>query len=355
MTKLLKTKAFTYGNHIFFGQNQFDTNTLFSVQNTDSDPNDITIEFYNTSAAKVHEINTTVQPGAAYFVDAGTVSQLGSSFNGSAVVTAAQNGSPGSIVSSAMELSTTGTAASAFEGVASGGTTFYMPSALCKAFGADTAYAVQNTSTTTNTSVTVLYSNGYSETQSIGPGAKKSFVACNAKKGTSGMPANFSGAATITSTQTPVIAIGKAFGSGLSTAFVGASTGYEKLALPYVRWANNSNYASGAKQRTFITIQNIGGSDIPSGDVTVTYVDKDGNTAGTHTLGQIPAGEKVNSNASSAGINEPNEFGYYGTQFGGGAIVSGPSGSQLVVVARVSTQVSAGTFASEDYNGIPAP
>lgn len=331
-------------------KNQFDTNTIFSVQNTDVASNNIKIKFYNTSAVKVHEINASVEPGASYFVDAGTVSQLGSSFNGSAVVEATRSdSSPGSIVTSAMELAISGTAASAFEGVATGSTTFYMPSALCKAFGADTAYAVQNTSTTTSTSVTVLYSNSKSETQSIGPGAKKSFLACNA----SGMPAGFSGAATITSTTTPVIAIGKAFGSGLSTAFVGASTGSDELALPYVRWANNTNWASGAQQRTYITIQNIGGSAISAGAAKVTYYDKNGIPVGTHTLGSIPAGGKVNSSPSSAGLSE---FGVYPDgSFGGGAIVLGPAASQLAVVARVSTQISPGTFASEDYNGMPVP
>jgi hypothetical protein len=327
-------------------KNQFDTNSIFSVQNIGGASTTITIQFYNTNAVLVHQISgVTIAHGAAYFVDAGQVPELGTSFNGSAVVEA----SSGSIVSTVMELAITGISASAFEGVAQGSTIFYMPSALCDAFGARTAYAVQNTSLTQSTSVTVEYSNGVTHTQNIGPGAKQSFIACDAP----GMTAGFNGSATVTSATTPVIAIGKAYGSGLSTAFVGASSGTSKLALPYVRWASNTNYANGTQQRTFLTIQNIGGTAISAGAVRVDYIDKNGVVLGTHTLGAIPAGGKLNSNASDAGLSE---FGVYPDgSFGGGAIVTGPTGSQLAVVGRVSTQVAPGQFASEDYNGMPVP
>lgn len=323
-------------------KNNFETSTIFSVQNVGTSATTATIRFYNTSATEVHSMTVNIEPGAAYFVDAGQVSQLGSSFNGSVVVT-----SNGQIISSAMELSTTGPAASAFEGVGSGSTTFYMPSALCNAFGSNTSYAVQNTSLTESTNVTVTYSNGATETKTIGPGAKQSFIACDA----TGMSAGFSGAATVTSDNTPVIAIGKAYGSGLSTAFVGASSGSNELALPYVRWANDTNWNNGSQQRTFIAIQNIGSSNLAAGDVVVEYIDKNGTVVGTHSLPAIPAGGKVNSNASDAGLSE---FGVYPDgSFGGGAIVRGPGGSQLAVVGRVSSLVGPGSFVSEDYNAMP--
>jgi hypothetical protein len=332
-------------------KNEFDTNTIFSVQNVDNADNTISIKFYNTSATLVHTINTSVKPGAAYYVDAGRVNELGASFNGSAVVEAKRaDNSNGAIIASAMELSISATGASAFEGVGAGSKTFYMPSALCQAFGANTSYAIQNTSLTTQTNVTVTYSNGATQTQTIPPGAKRSYVACNA----TGMPTGFNGAATVTSSATDVIAIGKAYGSGLSTAFVGASQGAAKVALPYVRWASNANFAAGVQQRTNITIQNIGGSALPANSVTVQYVDKNGTVVGTHTINvQIAQGAKVNSNATMAGLSE---FGVYPDgSFGGGAIVTGPGGAQLAVVARVSTQIAANLYASEDYNGMPVP
>jgi len=324
-------------------KNAFQTNTIFSVQNIGNEAATLTFKFYNTSAQKVHEFTQVVQPGAAHYVDAAQIAGLGASFNGSAVIE-----STGNIVGGAMELSTNGSGASAFEGVGAGARTVYMPSALCEAYGANTAYAVQNTSLTASTQVTVTYSNGVRATATIGAGAKQSFVACTA----TGMPTGFSGSAIIESSSTDIIAIGKAYGSGLSTAFVGASAGASEIALPYVRWASDTNWANGSQQRVYLTIQNIGTENLPAGAVTVSYIDKNGDVLGTpHTLGAIPAGGKLNSNASNAGLTE---FGVYPDgSFGGGALVTGPDGSQLAVVARVSTQVSPGVFASEDYSGMP--
>lgn len=332
-------------------KNTFGTTTVFSVQNVDSLTNNITIQFYNTSAALIHTITASIEPGAAFYVDAGLEAGLGASFNGSAVVTALRSdSSSGRIISSVMELEIVGTGNKAFEGVASGSTTFYMPSALCQAFGGtNTAYAVQNTSLTTATNVTVTYSNGATETQNIGPGAKKSFLACSA----TGMATGFNGSATVVSDTTPVVAIGKAYGLGLSTAFAGASSGSEKVGLPYVRWASDANWAAGTQQRVNLTIQNVGAATI-TGDIIVQYVDRDGVVVGTHTIStDLAVGAKANSNATNAGLTE---FGVYaGPQYGGGVLITAPAGSQIAVVARVSTQVSAGVFASEDYNGMATP
>jgi hypothetical protein len=332
-------------------KNMFDSNTLLSVQNVDTATNHITIKFYDTSATLVDTVTATVESGAAYYVDAGVAAGLGTSFNGSAVIAAkrADDTTDGKIISSAMELAIAGTGNKAFEGVASGAKTFYMPSALCAAYGADTAYAVQNTSLTTATDVTVTYSNGATETQNILPGAKKSFIACNA----TGMVTGYSGAATVVSATTDVVAIGKAYGSGLSTAFAGAASGSARVGLPYVRWASDANWANGSQQRAYLTIQNVGSATI-TGDIVVQYIDRAGTVVGTHTISDdLVVGAKTNSNATNAGLTE---FGVYtGPQFGGGALVIGPAGSQLAVVARISTQVSSGVFASEDYNGMTAP
>lgn len=328
-------------------KNMFNTNSIFSIQNVGSAQTTLTLRFYDTSATEVYSTTQPVAPGAAYYFDAGQQAGLGASFNGSAVVTS----SAGDIVGGVMELSTNagGTACSAFETVPSGAQLFYMPSALCNYSGSSTSYAVQNTSLTNSTVVTVTYSNGASEVQSIGPGAKKSFLACNA----TGMPSGFIGSATITSSATDVIAIGKAFGSGLSTAFVGASSGAPRIACPYVRWADNTAWAAGTQQRVNLTIQNVGSSGLSAGQVTVKYIRYDGVQEGaTHSLPAIAVGAKTNSNASNAGLTS---FGIYGSIYGGGVLIEGPVGSQLAVVARVSTQASPGNYYSEDYNCQPIP
>jgi len=326
--------------------------TIFSVQNVGASVTNVDIKFFDTSASLVHTISESIESGAGYYVDTGSVTALGTSFNGSVVV----ESSGGSIISSAMELASgTGTGSRAFEGLGSGSLNFFMPSALCAypipGGVTNTAYAVQNTSLTTSTSVTVLYSNGATETQVIGPGAKGSFNACNA----TGMTSGFLGSAKITSTTTDIIAIGKAAGVGLSTAYVGVNSGSSKISLPYVRWATDTNFNDGKQQRVNLAIQNVGNTTI-TGNVLVKYIDRDGNVAGTHTITTDIAPEaKVNSNATNAGLSE---FGVYagGTQFGGGVIIEGPSGSELAAIARVASYVVAtGLRAGEDYNSMPIP
>jgi hypothetical protein len=324
-------------------KNTFDANTVFSVQNVGGVDTTATVKFFNTSAVEVHSLTQLLKPGAGFYVDTGIIPELGTSFNGSSSITASAGGS---LISSAMEMSIAGNGVSAFEGVGQGSSVIYMPTALCNAFGGafNTSYAVQNTSNTTSTNVTVTFSNGTTLTKTIGPLSKQSFPACSAV----GMTSGFSGSARINSTATPVIAVGKAYGAGLSTAFLGIAQGAPKLYLPYVRWATDVDYAAGTEQRTFIAIQNIGTSDIAAGQVTAKYVDRNGTVLATHVLGAINIGDKVNSNAGLAGLSE---FGIYHPGYGGSVIIEGPVGSQLAAIGRVQTTVVGGTV-GEDYNAI---
>lgn len=348
-------------------KNQFNNNTIFSVQNVDSEANNIDIKFYNTSAALVYECDgtkapcsTPLQAGAALYWDVGVAGDpLPTPFNGSAVITASRvGGGDGAIVSTALELEITTVGGKAFQGVAQGATTFYMPSALCNYVisgqNTNTSFAIQNTDLATPTNVTVTYSNGATETKTIGGGAKASFIACQAG---SPMANGFIGSATVTSTATPVVAIGKAYGAGLSTAFEGvpAGGGSDKVALPYVRYATDANWAAGTQQRVFITIQNIGSAAI-SGNVTVDYVSCTGVVQATDTISTgIAVGAKANSSAKKAGLTE---FGICGAlpNFGGSVMIHAPTGSQLAVVARVQTlDTATGAIVGEDYDGLNAP
>ncbi len=340
-------------------KNQFHYNSIFSVQNADSEDNIITIKFYNTSAQVVFTDVQTLKSGAPYYFDAGLSTDLPNPFNGSAIIEATRvGGGAGSIVSSDMELQIDGSGLYAFEGVAAGSMQFYMPSALCNyvipSGVTNTSYAVQNTSLTTNTNVTVTYhdtlGNVTTETKQILPGAKASFAACGA------MANGTSGAAVVTSDSQEVIAIGKAFGAGLSTAFNGVPQGYQNIALPYVRWADATHWNAGTHQRTFIAIQNVG-ADLPEGAViTIKYNNPAGTTVGTHTftvpVGGLANGAKFNSTAQNAGLDS---FGYWEnyTKAGGAAIIEGPAGSELTAVARVGTL--SGVQVSEDYNSQPLP
>lgn len=347
-------------------KNQFSTSSRFSVQNAGTTAVDVTINLFNADSPSDPPIVVThnnLPVGAAKYFDMGQLSEISAgSFNGSATITAVENGTatPANIVASVLELSTNADGASSFEGVTGGASTVYMASALCNAFGASSAYAVQNTSSSTTATVTVTYnsSNGSgSEVANVAPGAKRSFLGCTANG------AGYSGSATITAveqgtaTPTDIVAIGKVFGSGNSTAFIGADTGVSKLALPYARYSL-SQFDSGTRQRTFFAIQNVG-SALSNGDVVVRYLNINGDVVATHTLGAMSTGQKLNTFALHADVvisggftqADLDEFGYIGG-FGGAVVIEGSPGSELVAIARVQSKTTTGVV-GEDYSGIP--
>ena len=173
------------------------------------------------------------------------------------------------------------------------------------------------------------------------------------------VPNGFVGSAVITATSasgTPeIVVVGKVFGGGLSTAFVGFDQGYQTLALPYVRWTTD-HWSDGTRQRTFIAIQNIG-PDI-TGDIVVNFVGRDGTIVCHKTLtytasNPLVSGGKAAVNPSDGGARCA-EFGYYIDGFGGGAVIHGPAGSQLVAIARVQTKFGTGSV-GEDYGAVFVP
>ena len=179
---------------------------------------------------------------------------------------------------------------------------------------------------------------------------------------------NYSGSAKLTSTGAPIVAIGKAQGSAgagaatadVFTAFLGEPQGSSKMALPFVRWANDANYNNpanvGGKQRSFIAIQNLESTTIK---VNVKYYAKSGGSpVGTQTL-TIAGFAKGNSDANSAGAlgvagMNPGEFGYYtDNTFGGAVTVEADSTNptaKFIAIARVQHP-----GAGEDYNAVAVP
>ena len=352
-------------------KNKFGTTSKFAIQNISNQAVNITINIYNAdnpSAPPVTITHNNVPVGEARHIDMASA-VTAASFNGSAVVTA-----NGNIVGTVLELATAGYAAKAFEGISAGAMTVYMPTALCNAFnsnpslGTTTAYAVQNVATSGATNVTVTYyPGGATETvNNIAAGAKQSFNGCTKVNGTAMNGNGFTGSAKIVSSSSNIIAIGKAYKSSdanYATAFIGESTGAQKLALPYVRYSEN-NYSNGKNQRAFIAIQNISSSAVSN--VQVKYYNPSGELVGTHTISSIPANMKANSTAKDAVLAsgqtqiELDEFGNpEGGQagYGGSAIIQGPTGAQLVATARISTWVvSTNSYeVAEDYNAFRLP
>ena len=336
-------------------KNMFKFHSVFSVQNVDSETADLKFTFKTITGDEILYTVEDLPAYSSYLVDMGTTPAIPTpEFNGSVVVEAFKGGTstPGAIVATSMELEILGNNAYAFNGVPTDETssTIYMPSAVCK-FGPNnestSAYAVQNT-TSAPINVTVSYSNGNVDGPYAIPGySKRSFDGCQA-----GNPVGFLGSAIVTSVGGNIHAVGKVYGGGLYPAHLGFTGGSDTVALPLVRWTE-ANWFNGARQRSYIAVQNIGSADIPAGEVVVKYYDKDGVLVGTHELGAIAVGKKANTHPYYLGA-VGSEFGYYTDgSTGGGAVVEGPSGSELAVVVRVQTYLGGGDSAGEDYEGIP--
>jgi len=352
-------------------KNQFGSTTVFSIQNTEAFDIDAKVDFISAADGKVSSTKTyTILAQSSKYIamdDATLTGVTAASFNGSAVITANKKGTPATaanIVASANEYASDArNVAGAFEGVplSAASSKVYMATGVCNYFGLKTAYAIQNAGTTDAT-VTVTYANldGTTKTTdgpyTIKAGQKQSVQTCSPNSGAN--MTGFTGSATIaaTSPTAKIVALGKAGAfnpadanyNEVYTIFNGQVSGGAKLAFPYVRWANDANYATGSKQRANLAIQNLGTT---TATVTVSYYGKSGGAAlGTQTL-TIKPGAKGNSNPSSANALSNGEFGYYsdGT-FGGGVIVTSTPGANLIGVVRVQ---AVGT--GEDYNGQIVP
>jgi hypothetical protein len=262
--------------------------------------------------------------------------------------------------------------ATSFEGlpISKAANTVYVATGLCERFGLDTYYAVSNSGLTGNAEITVEYRSTAGTVvasdgpYTIGPGEKKSITTCAPNDGTD--MNNFSGSAIITSVGNPIVAMGKGQNSinggkpstqDVFTAFLGEPVGTSRMALSFVRWANDAEYNdannNGGRQRTYLAVQNLENSEVK---INVLYNDKDGNTVQTQQL-TIPPLAKANSDAKSAGATgaagmKPDSFGYYtdGTYGGGVVIEADASNSTAEFIAIGRTQ---NPGAGEDVNGMP--
>lgn len=362
--------------------NKFNRTTVFSVQNAASATIRANIKFYDAdnNGVLAGQITHVIPAGSSKYIEMDKPATTGlpagtTVFNGSAIITAVLDSdgtTPAKVVAAASELYTNTNVGANFEGVplSRASNTLYMATALCEKFELNTAYAVQNASLTGGAQITVQYydQNGLLKTTdgpyTIGPGQKKSILTCSPNSGVN--MSGFTGSAKLISTGAPIVAIGKAAPSAgasaakanVFTAFLGEPAGFSKIALPYVRWANDANFAAstGNKQRASLAIQNLETSSIK---VNVKYYGKAGGAPlATETL-TIPGFSKGNSSPSSAGAlglagMVPGEFGYYTDgSFGGAAIIEAHPdnpNAKFIAIARLAFPGYA-----EDYNGQPVP
>lgn len=332
-----------------FLNNRYGTNTSIGIQNVEATDITADVKLYAAGAATpsytknvtIKSQSTVLMRGEDFGMPAGTV------FDGSVVIEGT-----GKVIASAIEYSTVGRDAKAFEGMSAGATTVYMASAMCEAYnqGFNSYYAIQNAGTVStvvdvdyyNTSGSLVTSASYT----INAGSKRSVNAC-----ADGAAVGYTGSAVITSDGQPLMVVGKIAGATISqTAFVGQAAGATKVAAPYIRWSVDGVVEGG--WRSYVAIMNVGSTTATS--VVANYYDKNGTLVGTHNLGTLGQYIKVNTNPNMvpAALDANGNFGV-----GGGAIEI-VSDQPVVVVTRVSTTQGAlygvGQFA-EDYNGVAIP
>ena len=337
-------------------KNKFNRTTVFSIQNTENEAVNATVKFYDAdnNGTLAATVTHNIPANSSKFIEMDSQTDTGISatvFNGSAIVTAVKvnGGASANVVAAANEYYTNSNVAASFEGIplTNAANTIYMATALCERFGLDTFYAVSNALTSGNAQITVNYYNtngtaaGSDGPYTIGAGQKKSITTCQA------VSPGFTGSAVITSTGNAIVAIGKAQNSinagttgtqDVFTIFLGEQNGATELAIPFVRWANNTDFQAtsntGGKQRTYIAIQNLGSSTI---SVTCDYKDKNGATAGSQTL-TIAGNSKGNTDASTASALGASgmltdSFGYYTDGTTGGGVTCTSAGS-FIAIAR---------------------
>ncbi|MCA9708644.1 MAG: hypothetical protein KDK70_22540 [Myxococcales bacterium] len=208
----------------------------------------------------------------------------------------------------------------------------------------------------------IRYTDGREQSTWLAPRETKRVSTCDAGN------RDFNGGAVI-SASTPIAVTGSVHHMDQPgrTGFVGAATGAEIVALPYVRWWPD---ASTTQQRTYIAVANT--STQESIDVEVGYFDAEGRLLDTHAL-VIPPEGKANTFPCRDGACDCTGLAKFGTpdgnawaprcedpgaslgtsRWGGSARIISSDPQSLLVTARTATVTPAGpAFDAEDYNGV---
>lgn len=336
-------------------QNAFAQLTTFSVQNADSVPVDVRVQYiYRDTGAVSKTVTISALPvGSSKYLKSDTApASLPAGFTGSAVVTAT-----GKIVASANNAFIVLNKIAAYEGFSVGSNKVFLPSAQCNYGGGlqTTFWAIMNTSLASTTYITMTYydvAGAQMVTQTvknvaITPGKKFNTNPC-----ADGMPAKFLGSAVVESTGPGIVALVNSSTASASaplynTIYDGIGTGWNKGAFAYIRWSNVlPNVATDWK--TYIACQNVGTNPLTA---TVKYYSFAGVQKGsTQTFTNIGPNIKFNTNANAAGAFTS------GTLASGkfdGAVEISADGSNLLGCVIQATANSGGAAAA--YNAVAVP
>lgn len=172
--------------------------TEVSIQNAGTSNVDVTVTY---SPGGYTDSRTGVKPGQVVRFNNASTSGMPNSYIGSGTVTTSSGGKVVAIVN---QINASAYQEQTYEGFSSAnaGKTLYTPVLMRGFYGFNTSVQVQNVGTS-STSVTILYSNGTSKTQTLAGGAGYLFTQGN----DTGLPASWIGSARITSTVSNIVAV----------------------------------------------------------------------------------------------------------------------------------------------------
>jgi hypothetical protein len=251
------------------------------------------------------------------------------------------------------------------------GTILYVPSHFRVKFGNQSEFTlfsainIQNTSTTTAAPVKIEYFNRQTGaldlelTKTIPP---NSAIGANTKGGGSFDAADFlvlnntpgtsdqrwDGSVVVTSLDgidlvgTGVTNWGTAGHVGMS-ALVTEADASEVVYLP-AQFRLDFGAGKGISQWSSLNLQNVGGTTISKNDLSIEYIDTEGNSVKTFTGASLPfdleAGAALGLNTKGGGDVDKSDFDSFPTQDGfprykGGIYITGPAGSKLIATSNI--------------------
>ncbi len=306
--------------------------TWFNVQNVGTSDASVTVAYKRGSDGTDYTAPAvTVKPGAAFTFDQRDLTQLGSKFIGSAVVTSSQP-----IVATVMQVGETYQNMMGYNGFTGGSTKVSMPLIMANNSGYYTGFQVQNVGGST-ANITIQYGTNIlgsftpsTETASLAPNESKTFIQAG------GMwTEQYVGSATITSNQ-PVVAIVnqvKMTPPVLGTAYNGFNpdAATDKISAPLIMNANSGYY-------TGFQVMNVGTS---STTITISYGP---NSGGSYA--PAPETATIGPNNSYNSIQAAN---WGGNKYIGSATVTASGGGKVVmIVNQINPAIAGDQFMTYD-------
>jgi len=291
--------------------------TWFNVQNVGTTAASVSVEYVaGSDGSDYSAAAVSIQPSAAHTFDQRDMTQLGTKFIGSAVVTSDQP-----VVATVMQVGETYKNLMGYNGFAAGSTSVSLPLVMANNSGYYTGFQVQNVGSS-STTVNITYGGNLAgsfapsaESATLAPDESATFIQSGGQ-----WTQPYVGSATLSASQDIVAIVNqvKLTGTVVGTAYNGfdPSAATDKVSGPLIMNANSGFY-------TGFQVMNVGSA---STTITVAYGP---NTAGSYA----PAGETATLAAGNS-YNSIQASNWGSNKYVGSASVTAGSGGQIVMIVN---------------------